>query len=294
MDEFNFQILRILDKNCRVSYSEIAKRLEVSVRNISRRIDNMLEIGVIERFKVNFNYNRLGYRQHIAFMRSPKEKDKIRFFEELQRIPEIGRIWEQLDGNYTFTIFSKDAKHLEDINIELLKIGVALTGRSEVRMHLPAEFPFSLLDWRIIYYLFNNSRAAISNIASDLDVSEKTISRRLKRFENMRLVQYTATINFEAITGVSTAVASFETVGPSKDIYKKIKEEGSIKYWRIAGSVSPSIVLFLYGKNITELYSMYTSLTTWREIKRSSLSIIVKNWENSSLIKDTILEIIQL
>ncbi|MBY9010048.1 MAG: hypothetical protein KGD74_09305 [Candidatus Lokiarchaeota archaeon] len=91
-----------------------------------------------------------------------------------------------------------------------------------------------------------------------------------------------------------TAIASFETVGPSKVIYKKIKEEGSIKYWRIAGSVSPSIVLFLYGKNITELYSMYTSLTTWREIKRSRFSIIVKNWENSSLIKDTILEKIQL
>ncbi|MHA1439279.1 MAG: winged helix-turn-helix transcriptional regulator [Promethearchaeota archaeon] len=294
MDELDFQILKILDKNCRISYSDIAKRLRVSVRNISRRIGNMLKIGVIERFKVNFNYVRLGYRQHIAFMRAPKKKDSIRFFEDLQSIPEIERIWEQLDGSYTFTIFSKDAKHLEDINIELLKIGVVLTGRAEVRMHLPADIPFSLLDWRIIYYLFNNSRAAISDIASDLDVSEKTISRRLKRFDNMKLVQYSPTINFEAITGMSTAVASFETIGPSKAIYEKIKKESFIKYWRIAGSVSPSIVLFLYGKNITELYNMYISLISWSEIKKHRLSIIVKNWENSSLIKDTILEKIQV
>ncbi|MHA1413800.1 MAG: AsnC family transcriptional regulator, partial [Promethearchaeota archaeon] len=149
---------------------------------------------------------------------------------------------------------------------------------------------FSLLDWRIIYNLYNNSRRSISDIASDLDVSEKTISRRLKRFDNMRLVQYTPTINFEAITSISTGVASFETVEPSKTIYNKIKEKEFIKYWRIAGSVSPSIVLFLYGKNISELYEMYIYLTNWREIKRSRLSIIVKNWDNSSLIKNAILK----
>ncbi|MHA1195849.1 MAG: winged helix-turn-helix transcriptional regulator [Promethearchaeota archaeon] len=290
MDEFDFQILRILDKNCRISYSEIAKKLKVSVRSISRRIDNMLKMGVIERFKVNFNYNRLGYRQHIVFIRPPKEKYPFQFHKDLQSIPEIERIWEQIDGSYTFTIFSRDAKHLEDINVKLLKLGVILMGRTEVRMHLPSDISFSLLDWRIIYNLYNNSRRSISDIASDLDVSEKTISRRLKRFDNMRLVQYTPTINFEAITSISTGVASFETVEPSKTIYNKIKEKEFIKYWRIAGSVSPSIVLFLYGKNISELYEMYIYLTNWREIKRSRLSIIVKNWDNSSLIKNAILK----
>ncbi|MFX1237980.1 MAG: Lrp/AsnC family transcriptional regulator [Promethearchaeota archaeon] len=288
MDEFDFQILKILDKNCRISYSKISQLLNVSVRNISRRVENILATGVIEKFKISFNYNRLGFRQHIAFLQPPKKKDIYGFFNELSNVPEIERIWYQLDGGYTFTIFSKNAKHLEDINIELLKIGAALTGRAEVRMHLPGDIPFSLMDWKIIYYMFDNSRASIAEIALDLDVSEKTISRRLKRLENMRLIQYTLVINFEKIIEMSTGIASFETVGPSKNIYGKIKKTKSIKYWRNAGSVSPSIVLFLYGKNITEIYDMYAMLAAYEDIKTSRLSIVVKNQENSSLIKDEI------
>ncbi len=292
MDDIDFQILRILDKNCRLSYSEIARHLSISVRSISHRIDLMNQEGVIERFKVNFNYNRLGLRQHIAFLLPPPNKSSEEFLKSLQGIPEIERVWKQLDGSYTFTLFSKDAKHLEDINTKILKIGASLKGSSEVRMHLPADIPFSKLDWNIIFVILDNSRLSIGDIASELGVSEKTISRRLKRLDNMRLVQYTPVINFEAITEMSTGIASFETNGPSKAIYENIKKEKNIKYWRIAGSVSPSIVLFLYGKNISEINQMFEILAIRPDIKNSRLSIVVKNRENSSLIKDLIIKLL--
>ncbi|MBN1801991.1 MAG: Lrp/AsnC family transcriptional regulator [Candidatus Lokiarchaeota archaeon] len=292
MNNLDFQILKILDKNCRISYSEVANNLDVSVRSVSRRVDLMIQDGVIERFKVNFNYNRLGFRQHIVFLRPPPYKSSDEFFKDLQGIPEIERIWQQLDGSYTFTLFSKDAKHIEEINVALLKIGANLTGRAEVRMHLPSDIPFSRLDWKIIYQLLDNSRVSIGDIAAELGVSEKTISRRLKRFDNMRLVKYTPVINFEAITEMSTGIASFETIGPSKAIYENIKKEQSLKYWRIAGSVSPSIVLFLYGKNISEIYLMYERIASRNEIKNNRLSIVVKNCENSPLVRDTIRKII--
>ncbi len=293
LEEFDFQILKILDKNSRTSYSEISRILGSSVRKILTHIDKMLDLGVIEKFKVNFNYSRLGFRQHIAFMRPPKGSEAISYFEEIQKIPEIERIWKEFTGNYTFTILSNNAKHLEEVNNELSKIGMNLLGRSEVRNHLFPDIPFSSLDWQILYYMFKNSRAAISKIASDLDVSKKTISRRLKRFETMKLVQYTTVINFEAITHYNTAIASFETIGPSKQVYQKIKADSSIKYWRSAGSVSPSIVLFLYGKNLTEIYDNYQKLLNRHDIKFGRISLVVKNWENSNLIEDAILEKIQ-
>ncbi len=293
LEEFDFQILKILDKNSRTSYSEISRILGSSVRKILTHIDKMLKLGVIEMFKVSFNYSRLGFRQHIAFMRPPKGVETSSYFKDMQKIPEIERIWKEFTGNYTFTILSNNAKHLEDINNELSKIGMNLLGRSEVRNHLSADIPFSSLDWQILYYMFKNSRAAISEITSDLDVSKKTISRRLKRFETMNLVQFTTVINFEAITHYSTAIASFETIGPSKQVYQNIKTDSSIKYWRSAGSVSPSIVLFLYGENLTEVYENYQKILNRDDIKFGRLSLVVKNWENSNLIEDAILEKIQ-
>ncbi|MFW9990085.1 MAG: hypothetical protein ACFFC3_15685, partial [Candidatus Odinarchaeota archaeon] len=67
----------------------------------------------------------------------------------------------------------------------------------------------------------------------------------------------------------------------------------SIKYWRNAGSVSPSIVLFIYGKNMKDIYNMYRKLENREDIKKASLTFIVRNFENSTLIEDAVLEKIQ-
>ena len=109
----------------------------------------------------------------------------------------------------------------------------------------------------------------------------------------MKLVSFIPEINFEAISGVIPAVISLETVGPSKQIYLKLKEDKSIKYWRNAGSVSPSIVLFVYGKSLTDIYNMYKKLEKRKDVKKASLTFVVRNSENSTLIEDAVLEKIQ-
>ena len=164
---------------------------------------------------------------------------------------------------------------------------------SETRTHIQKKIPFSLLDWRIIYFLFRNSRATKKEIASALDVSKRTIMRRLSRMKNMKIIQFIPEINFENIKGMANGVISFQTNGPSKPIYFKIKQDNSIKYWRNAGSVIPSIVLFVYGSNITEIYNMYLSLKERKDVKKCHLTFVVRNWENSTIIEDALIEKIQ-
>ena len=76
-------------------------------------------------------------------------------------------------------------------------------------------------------------------------------------------------------------------------MYLKIKEDPTIKYWRNAGAVSPSIVLFVYGNRLTDIYNMYQKLENRNDIKKASLTFIVRNSENSTLIEDAVLEKIQ-
>ena len=72
VDEKDFEILKILDKNCRISYSKIVERIGLPLRNVSSRIDNLIKENVIERFTVQFNYNYIGFRHYIGSV-SPHE-----------------------------------------------------------------------------------------------------------------------------------------------------------------------------------------------------------------------------
>jgi Lrp/AsnC family leucine-responsive transcriptional regulator len=294
MDEKDFEILKVLDRNCRISYSKIAELVGLSLRNTSNRIDNLIESKVIKHFTVQFNYNYLGFRHYIGSMNRPQERKTTNFFEELQLIPEIYRIWELLNGNLTISFFCKNAKHLESIINNIVETGPSLNDFVETRMHFPMDIPYSLTDWRLIFFLLKNGRASKKDIAYSLDISEKTVKRRLQRMESMKLAQFITEINFEAISGILTSIISLETIGPSKQIYLDIKKDKTIKFWRSAGSVSPSIVLFLYGTNITEIYKMHLKLRNREDIKNSKMQFVVRNWQNSSIIEDALLEKIQL
>ncbi|MFX0060049.1 MAG: Lrp/AsnC family transcriptional regulator, partial [Candidatus Heimdallarchaeota archaeon] len=249
VDEQDFEILKILDRNCRVSYSKIAELVNLPLRNVSTRIENLITDNVIKRFTVQFNYGSLGYRHYIGSIH-PQEGKKF-LFKELQLIPEIYRIWELIDETLTISFFCRNAKHLEEVLNNIIKTGAELNNYTEARIFFPLDIPYSITDWQIIFYLLNNSRASKKEIAQSLTISEKTVNRRIKRMRNMKLISFIPEIDFEAISGIITAVISLETVGPSKQTYLNIKEDKSIKYWRSAGSVTPSIVLFVYGKSIT-------------------------------------------
>ena len=52
-------------------------------------------------------------------------------------------------------------------------------------------------------------------------------------------------------------------------------------------------MLFVYGKSLTEIYKMYQRLEKRKDIKKASLTFVVRNSENSTLIEDAVLEKIQ-
>ncbi|MFX1376297.1 MAG: winged helix-turn-helix transcriptional regulator [Promethearchaeota archaeon] len=293
MDEKDFEILKILDKNCRISYSKIAENVKLTLRNVSNRIDTLIRENIIKRFTVQFNYDALGFRHYIGSIRPKEEKKHVNIYQGLQLIPEIYRIWELIDGTLTVSFFCRDGKHLEEIINTIIKVEADLYSYAETRVHFPSDIPYSMKDWHIIFYLMNNSRASKKEIAQALNINEKTVNRRINRMKNMKLISFIPEINFEAITGIIPAIISLETVGPSKQIYLKIKDDKSIKYWRSAGSVSPSIVLFVYEKTLTDIYNIFQKLKKRDDIKKASMTFVVRNFENSTLIEDAVLEKIQ-
>jgi Lrp/AsnC family leucine-responsive transcriptional regulator len=62
MDRYDTRILLALQEDGRMSWSRLAKRINLSASACQRRVEALIERGVIENFTVNLNEKSLGHR----------------------------------------------------------------------------------------------------------------------------------------------------------------------------------------------------------------------------------------
>ncbi|MCE4617523.1 MAG: Lrp/AsnC family transcriptional regulator [Desulfurococcales archaeon] len=61
VDEKDMKIIEKLEKNARVSFSEIAKELGISDVAVMKRIRKLEQDGVIRKYTIKINHKKLGY-----------------------------------------------------------------------------------------------------------------------------------------------------------------------------------------------------------------------------------------
>lgn len=118
LDKKNCQILELLQKNCRISLTDISKKVGLSVDSIKKRIDNMI--------KNNIFYPSIQLRpRHFGFsnitdvrikLHDYTKQDMETFIEYLKAHPNVVEIF-SFSGEWDFglVILSKSAENLDDI-----------------------------------------------------------------------------------------------------------------------------------------------------------------------------------
>ena len=61
LDKTDIEILRVLEKNSRLSLRKIAKKVDVSVATVMHRINRLEKEGAIRGYSVLLDYDKLGY-----------------------------------------------------------------------------------------------------------------------------------------------------------------------------------------------------------------------------------------
>ena len=61
IDKTDVEILRVLEKNARLSLRKIAKKVGVSVATVMHRINKLEKEGIIRRYIALLDYDKLGY-----------------------------------------------------------------------------------------------------------------------------------------------------------------------------------------------------------------------------------------
>jgi Lrp/AsnC family transcriptional regulator, regulator for asnA, asnC and gidA len=116
LDDLNLKIMEMLGKDSSVSFVEVAKQIDVSDATIHNRVQRLLAAGIINRFTISVDNNRLGY-SHLAYMGINIE---CSFIDDVtSNLCKVDEVLEVHEMHGMFDLFikirAKDLEQLRDI-----------------------------------------------------------------------------------------------------------------------------------------------------------------------------------
>jgi len=106
MDELDMRILRLLQKNARMSYREMAKELKVAVGTVYNRVKKMEEDGIIRGFCVNIDYEKVGFGLTAVVGIKAKGREIVRIERKLAEHPRVTQVYD-VTGEYDIIAVAK-------------------------------------------------------------------------------------------------------------------------------------------------------------------------------------------
>lgn len=225
LDAKDVAVLSALDKNSRLTYSQIARTVKLSKQSVEYRINSLQRKNILKNCMPIVDYRALGYYFYRVYLQftglAPEEEQKILQF--IFSIPKVYRI-ALLDGTWdcTVTILAKEPSEVRETmdviqsaygpQIKSKMILVATSAEMYTYKFLNPDFeiillpsgeknPFQLdeLDKGILDALTLNARTSLIEMAAQLNTSYKVISYRIKRLEKVLIRSYRLEINHAAL-----------------------------------------------------------------------------------------------
>lgn len=134
IDKEDCIILNLLQKNCRVSLTDIAKEIGLSIDSVKKRIKKMENIYFYPRVQIrprNFGFNNIV---DVKIKLNTHSKEKIdEFINYLEGNPRVTEIFGMSgEWNLSLVIISKDIDDLNEVTLDIKnKFGDIISSWSE-------------------------------------------------------------------------------------------------------------------------------------------------------------------
>lgn len=124
MDELDIDLLKILQKNARITISELSKKIALSRPSITERILRLLEKGIIEEFTARVSLTAIN-RATILFIQLSSLKVSNIEFEQMIKVDEDVLECHRVTGNTSYFIKAavKDMSNMKLLIDRLMPYG---------------------------------------------------------------------------------------------------------------------------------------------------------------------------
>jgi len=144
LDEIDVQILRLLQKDGRMSYADLSRRLGVPQSTIRFKVSRLIKLGFIKKIVAILDPCKLGYKITLIMLLKIDTKRSNQIFAHIAKMKEAHHVL-QITGKYDVAaIFhAKDMDHANNIISNVKKMeGVfdaetlIATGKFEIKTEL--------------------------------------------------------------------------------------------------------------------------------------------------------------
>lgn len=121
LDSIDKKIIDELSKNSRLSMSELGRRINLSSPSVTERVRQMESFGVIKRYTLEIDYEKIGFPIQCIIEATVKNGDYTAFKRYIEGLPNVGFCY-RIAGNacymlkMQFDTFAKAEEFIEDIN----------------------------------------------------------------------------------------------------------------------------------------------------------------------------------
>ncbi len=257
LDNLDKYILMELSKNCRISFSFLAKKAQVSPNTIKNRYLNLLKqkiilASIIEFNPVLFNAN---YAFISFYFKKQISEDLINHIGNNEIVISVG-----FGSNTGFATLiyrtNEELSKLSDFFSSLKDIDtfeifpILLPFTSEYLTPLDTFESLQPLDWLLLYHLRTNGRMPLSQLAKKTQVTVKTIRKRLNSLLNKNMIRQTIWLNPGAISKGLMVIFKLEYLKITRkflfEIEKEIKNIHKDNFWVSWQVVDRPIILLAF------------------------------------------------
>jgi DNA-binding Lrp family transcriptional regulator len=260
LDKTNRKILAELDKDCRISSTQLAKRVMKSRQAVEYRIENLVKEKIITSFNASFNPHKMGYKLYKIYLKLrniPQEKQKL--FAYLRSsglvywMGECSGTWDLIFG-----VFAKTDREFFELKNEIISnftnVIVEEYGDSLVdvkqypKMYFtdkheePVMFAGDVVnnemdetDYAILGEIVNNAKIPITELSKKVHSTPMVVIGRMKKLEQKGIIiQYRIGVDLNKLgLELYKSVLSLEkyTKEDEKNILRYISSLPNVHYF---------------------------------------------------------------
>ncbi|MCL4429797.1 MAG: winged helix-turn-helix transcriptional regulator [Chloroflexi bacterium] len=255
VDKNDVILCQLLLANSRLSYRELAEKLDLSVTAVHNRIQSLIDMGIIRKFTAGlsiFAQNAI----HVFIYGNSKTSSITNLKPKLEKQGSI--YWLAVGGGNVLYVgaYLRSISKLEALvrfvkeTAEMPEPTVGLTGSPIPpllkNVKIAVDNKLCDLDYKIIRSLRDDSRKATSVIAEEIGVSTKTVRRRLTRMINNYLIQFSIEWYPDASNDIMSIFHVTLKADANPNTPNRILQEhypNTIFYWSLANI--PSVYVFM-------------------------------------------------
>ena len=266
MDDVDLRIIQELVANSRVTYRELAAKLGLSPNSAHKRVQYLVEQGVIQRFTLQLTPKALP-QVWVRVCGKSATTLMDATVERLGKNPNTSMVAVSSGNTLHIVGVLRDFSEIQRYVDFAIKAGEITNP--DIRLpnppssHGTSEVSLTGTDYRILAALQDNSRKQIVDVAAELGIAAKTVRRRLTEMEKTGSVHYRINFNHALLGGTFTLLDLYiKNEAETQEVIALIRNKYSknLLAVRTFSTLPYEVSIDVWTKTMTELKALQDAL----------------------------------